>query len=699
MGATGDGLKTAQAIEPIALGRRRGRPRGARTRVLREGQALGRHHFAFLRSWLQGLDLRQAWERYLGFGALSADRRHIEKQRAALLQQVLREGHALNLSLGEEQRITAELLLLAQPPAGPGTVALPDLDEFIDSQGLDREAHSEADLLREYREFYGLDHVPAAEADERLPSLTREAPPLRALRRVEALLARRPAPTDPLSLWLSPAMVERLKAAGMGTLASLVQTVNAYGANWWRRVRGLGQARAASLTAWLLPLSQEWEVPLREEATAAPQRQAAWRTSVLRSVAMPPRFALLPLEQLAVPPRLAGGPGAPGLFATRMPNHLGAQDDRQAIEAWLEQYRDKPATLRAYRKEVERFYLWCLLERDKPLSSIDSRDALAYREFIRSPPPHWCCAAVVARNDPAWRPFRGPLQPGSQRQALVVVQALFDGLRDANYLVGNPLRAVSKKAALAGARIDIERSFTESEWRFIRHRINAEEASARPRGGVPAGAEQRRLRLALELLAGTGLRLAEIAAATTASVRSVRLDGEGIEAIVLRVQGKGGKAREVPLADDLAALVAAHHADAVALGDLPFPAPLVCTLAEAPPRWSTAADGSLSLQRAAPAGRALGPSGLYRMLKRFFHRIADGAHGVDGLDGARLRAASTHWLRHTFARQGAAAQIPVEVLQQALGHASIATTTVYLGTERARMVREFGKLRQRRSKG
>ncbi|WP_028996690.1 phage integrase family protein [Azohydromonas australica] len=667
--------------------------------MLREGQALGRHHFAFLRSWLQGLDLRQAWERYLGFGELSADRRHIEKQRAALLQQVLREGHALNMGLGEEQRITVELLLLAQPPAGPGTVALPDLDEFIDSQGLDREAHSEAELLREYRDFYGLDHVQTLEADERPSGLVREADPLRALRRVEALLARRPAPSDPLSLWLSLALTERLKAAGMGTLDALVRTVNAHGANWWRRVQGLGQARAASLTAWLLPLSREWEEPLREEAIAPPQRHAVWRTTVLRSVAVPPRFALLPLEQLAVPPRLAGGPGAPGLFATRMPNHLGAQDDRQAIEAWLEQYRDKPATLRAYRKEVERFYLWCLLERDKPLSSIDSRDAQAYREFIRQPPPQWCCAAVVARDDPAWRPFRGPLQSGSQRQALVVVQALFDGLRDANYLVGNPLRAVSKKAALAGARIDIERSFTETEWRFIRHRLDAEETSARTRSGVPAGAEQRRLRLVLELLTGTGLRLAELAVATMASVRRVRLDGEGIDATVLQVHGKGGKPREVPLADDLAALVSAHHADAEALGELPSPAPLVCTLAEAPPRWSAAADGSLSLQRATPTGRALGASGLYRMLKRFFHRIADSAHAVDGLDAARLRAASTHWLRHTFARQGAAAQIPVEVLQQALGHASIATTTIYLGTERARMVREFEKLQQRRGKG
>ncbi|NML18612.1 phage integrase family protein [Azohydromonas caseinilytica] len=662
--------------------------------MLREEQALGVHHFAFLRSWLQGLDLRRAWERYLAFGELSADLRRIERQRGALLRRVLRDGHALNLGLPESERITAELQVLAQPPRGPGAVALPDLDEFIDSQGLDRETHSEAELLREYREFYGLDGVETLPAHREAGS-DRSGLAARSLRRIEALLARRPAPPDRVALWLSPAMAERLTAAGIGTLAALVQTVNVFGPNWWRRVQGLGRARADRLLEWLQPLARDWEEPLRSDAREAPQRRIALRTGALGAVQLLPRFALVPLEQLAVPPRLAGGVQAPGLFATRMPNHLGAEDDRQAIEAWLAQYREKPATLRAYRKEVERFYLWCLLERGKALSSVDSRDAQAYREFIRQPPPAWCGAAVVARDDPAWRPFRGPLKPASQRQALVVVQALFDGLRDANYLVGNPLRAVSKKAALVGSHIDIERSFTEAEWAFVRAQLGLEEAAARPRAGVPRGAEQRRLRLVLELLAATGLRLSEIAGATLASVRSVRLDAAGEDATLLSVQGKGGKVREVPLAEDLAALLAAHHADAAAVAPLPSPTPLVCTLAEAPPRWRALADGSLGLERPAIT-RALGASGLYRMLKRFFTRIAARAHAVDGLDAARLRAASTHWLRHTFARQGAAAQIPVEVLQQALGHASLSTTTIYLGTERVRMVREFEKLKRRR---
>ena len=39
--------------------RRRGRPPGAKTRLLREGCGeLGRHHFAFLRALLDGVDMK-----------------------------------------------------------------------------------------------------------------------------------------------------------------------------------------------------------------------------------------------------------------------------------------------------------------------------------------------------------------------------------------------------------------------------------------------------------------------------------------------------------------------------------------------------------------------------------------------------------------------------------------------------------------
>ena len=691
-----------------AAQRRPGRPPGARTRVLRQGQALGLAHFAFLRAWLQGLDLKSAWQRYLAFAERSDDLRHIEHRRSELLHQVLRDGHQINLTLPTAARINDALQLLALDPFTPSTAPLPSLQDFAQARGFYPDEFSEAELLVEYRDAYPPDQTPDAAGQHGLRAQ------IRALNHLETLLARQPQPGDHINLWFAPTTLTRLKAVGAATLAALLDHIDVQGANWFKPVRGLGATRAAAVLAWLAPLAQAWGRPLLESVLLPPQRLRALHSATLRRLVLAPRFALEPLDQLAVPPALLGGAAAPGVFASRMANSLGADDDLAAVRAWLAAYAESPATHRAYSKEAERFYLWCLLELRKPLSSVNAVDCLAYRRFLVEPPAHWVQPSPLPRDDPSWRPFRGPLRPSSQRYALVVVQALFDGLRDANYLVANPMALVRKKARLPEPALNIERSLEEQEWAFLMAQLDREQASAMARAalrpaaamqGAPAGAEQRRLRLVLELLCSTGLRLAELVSANTAALSRVRVDGavgELAQATVLTVIGKGQKLRQLPLGDDIAQLISAHHADAAAVGALPQPAPIVCTLRRSLPRWAEDADdgGSVSLQPAAwSPHRALGANGLYRSLKRFFQRVASDAHVVDGLSAERIRAASTHWLRHTFGRQGAAAGVPVEVLQQALGHASLNTTTTYLSTERSRMIRELREARARRTAG
>ncbi len=692
--------------EPSAPVRRPGRPRGARTRVLRQNQALGLPQFAFLRAWLQGLDLRAAWQRYLAFAERSDDLRHIEHRRIELLQQVLQDGHQINLTLPAAARINDALQLLALDPFTPSTAPLPSLQDFAQAQGFDPDQFSEAELLAEYREAYPLDQAPDAAGQGGLRAQ------IRALNHLETLLARQPQPGDRIELWFAPATLPRLKAVGAATLGALLDHIDLQGSTWFKPVRGLGATRAAAVLAWLAPLAQAWGRPLRDTALQPPQRLRALHSATLRRLVLAPRFALVPLDQLAVPAALAGGAAAPGIFASRMANSLGASDDLAAVRAWLAAYAESPATYRAYCKEAERFYLWCLLHLRKPLSSVDAVDCLAYRRFLVELPAHWVQRSPLPRDDPSWRPFRGPLKPSSQRYALVVVQALFDGLRDANYLVANPMASVRKKARLPEPAMNIDRSFEEQEWAFVMAQLDREQATALARAalrppstaqGAPAGAEQRRLRLVLELLCSTGLRLAELVSADSAALSRVRVDGEVGElaqATVLTVIGKGQKLRQLPLGDDIARLISAHHADAAAVGALPQPVPIVCTLRRSLARWAEddGDAGSVSLQPAALSShRALGANGLYRSLKRFFQRVAGDAHAVDGLSAERIRAASTHWLRHTFGRQGAAAGVPVEVLQQALGHASLNTTTTYLSTERSRLIRELRQARVRRA--
>ena len=63
----------------------------------------------------------------------------------------------------------------------------------------------------------------------------------------------------------------------------------------------------------------------------------------------------------------------------------------------------------------------------------------------------------------------------------------------------------------------------------------------------------------------------------------------------------------------------------------------------------------------------------------------------DARGAERFAKASTHWLRHTHASHSIASGTPVEIAQQNLGHASLATTTVYVTTEKKRRMRAMAE--------
>ena len=61
----------------------------------------------------------------------------------------------------------------------------------------------------------------------------------------------------------------------------------------------------------------------------------------------------------------------------------------------------------------------------------------------------------------------------------------------------------------------------------------------------------------------------------------------------------------------------------------------------------------------------------------------------DGFAGQAdlLDHASAHWLRHTHGAHTVAAGVPLEIVQNNLGHASLNTTTIYVTAERSRRIR------------
>ncbi|SNC60268.1 integrase/recombinase XerD [Kytococcus aerolatus] len=152
-----------------------------------------------------------------------------------------------------------------------------------------------------------------------------------------------------------------------------------------------------------------------------------------------------------------------------------------------------------------------------------------------------------------------------------------------------------------------------------------------------AGALARRDRALLELLYGTGARVSE--------VTGLDVDDLDLEQRVVRLVGKGGKERHLPVGG----------AAARAVGD-----------------WVTAGRPVLARRGAAGAalllnqrGRRLGRQSAWQVVTR----AADRA-GI-------TREVSPHTLRHSFATHLLAGGADVRVVQEMLGHSSVSTTQIY----------------------
>lgn len=90
-----------------------------------------------------------------------------------------------------------------------------------------------------------------------------------------------------------------------------------------------------------------------------------------------------------------------------------------------------------------------------------------------------------------------------------------------------------------------------------------------------------------------------------------------------------------------------------------------------------------------PAPASWAASSLYKAIVNF---VQGAARGLEGPDAERVKHATTHWLRHSHAShalQGRAGRpaVPIQVIQNNLGHASVGTTSGYLTTEREERIR------------
>lgn len=612
-------------------------------------------HFAFMRALAQGLDERASWDRYLRLEGEHTDLRTVRKTIAWIRT-------AFAAAATRAQRPGTARLIRLDPERFAAAAAQPGLAEFAEEQGL--EDFSEAEQIEAYEAAY----PPAGRAGQGAagqPSRRGRvmARQLEALRWLQELAAQEPQPGDRVVAWLNPSLAARLERAGVPTLFALVERINGIGARWWVQVPGVGAQKAARILEWLQ--ANEDVLGLRIGLhVAQPRRQLA---STALAAVVPAATAIRPYEKFVLPAALDGSAGrfrgAPEKCL------LMAANDHEAIGAWLAAKRPGEkagalsSTQRAYRKEAERLLLWAILERKKALSSLSVEDATDYRTFLAAPPESWCGPRHHQRWSPLWRPLEGPLAPAALRQALIILRSLFAFLMSQGYLVGNPLAAVALPQ-LPQRPLGSSRTLSFAQWDHI-------EALLQDHGDTEV---ERRLRRALRWLYATGLRLAEITSVRCEDLEQVEYrtdDGAMATDWLLSVIGKGGRSRQVPvpavLVEEFGQELARHgfeaQVGAVSNQGLHILARFDSEL-ERPTGWSA--------------------SGLYQAIKAF---LAQAAEGLDGTEAQQLKKASTHWLRHSHgshALQGRAGQhpVPIQVVQNNLGHASVGTTSMYLTTER-----------------
>jgi integrase/recombinase XerD len=368
---------------------------------------------------------------------------------------------------------------------------------------------------------------------------------------------------------------------------------------------------------------------------------------------------LVPLESLVPPPTLTGENGrnrAPGL------RQIDANDDRSAVLAWLARYADSPATLSSYRKESERLLMWCILQRGRALSDLAHEDLLAYQRFLADPQPaeRWVMRPGLkpSRSSPQWRPFAGPLSPSSQRQAMSILNGLFNWLVEAGYLTGNPL-ALRRRAKVAARPRQLGRFLPQEHWKAVRATIQAMD-----RGTPREAAHADRARWLFSLLYVGGVRVSEVCSLTMGSFYAI-LDAAGRQRWWIEVTGKGSKTRLVPATDELMAELMRYrvsndlkplpsHGD-----DMPAVLPLV-----GPPTFMVR-------------------TAVYEVVKAVMRLAADQVRKLGPeheATAAHIERASPHWMRHT-AGTHSSDRMDLKAVRDNLGHANLATTSIYVHSE------------------
>lgn len=462
-------------------------------------------------------------------------------------------------------------------------------------------------------------------------------------------------------------VIDALVTFGDKSVEELYEHI-AYGkGTWYHTVPGLSRKTAVRLIDWL-----------KENAPTIGEITPEFYPSE-EMLPAEPSHATTPSPLKSLPESLSGKFGTNRGTGSTL---LEADNDLEAVHSWLKARAANPNTRAQYEKEAERFLLWSTMERQKALSSVGTEDAALYYRWLealgrtdetcwaqswRLPQTAWIGQKNAPRLSSTWRPFNGPLSPASRKAATTAVRLLFTFLAKTGYLKSNPFDQVSSKIRLlpgeGAPKAFADRSLSARQWEEISEHLEA----------MPEGPAKARLRVILSFGKGLGMRASEMIGAKTGWITTRRIGDKDIT--VIEIVGKGDKIRRLPVPEQTEETINAY------LATRGLPRHALCPV-------DTPILAGLGKRKKTGLSR----SGLYKTLCDFFENVALAVQVERPVDAEKLRAGSTHWLRHTFAVT-ALKTMDINLVQTALGHASIGTTSRYLAPEEAELAEAMKKIK------
>lgn len=579
---------------------------------------LTRGHYAALRAWYQGLSLDLIATRYLGFAS-------------------------------DEEDLLSPVAFQAQ---------LKSIHRCVIERAY---RHDRADLATHLSANFKYSEKDIIKAIDAVHSL-------------ESLGSAQPALHHVVQHWFSPALAKRLHAADLNTIGKLISACNDRGYGWWRRVPRIGGVAAEAIVNWLISHESKFGRTIGAHVTRK-LSMPALDVSRLLITLNAETSAIPPLEAMRLPASLNGGTGSNRAALDRC--SLTARNDYEAVLTWLSLRPKHTPTYKAYRKEVERFLAWAVIERGKALSSLTTEDCIAYRDFLADPQPasRWCAAGVFSRTLPGWRPFTGSLTPDSQKYAQTVLSSFCEFLTKKRYLETNPWFGIPPFQR-GRKEMQIEKALPFDVWlRFWSWLCEHAEHSM--------NSDVRLARAAIALLRDSGLRRGEACSCDRADLLPIAIPKDDVWGEI-RIVGKGDRVRRVPVSTRTIEALRVHWNDRAVSFDLAVSGSLLSPLfmPKTPRAKAKHARGETGFSA----------SGLRLVVVRAAERFAASLSDDEKALAACAARTRPHALRHTFAVHGVEAGMDVDVLQSLLGHSSMSTTTIYTQPGRERRLRQIAKL-------